>query len=431
MMYRKEVNAQSPLRILEASMHGGLGKGNLGVIMARAGVGKTACLIQIALDDLMHDKDVLHIALGQTLDHVSAWYGGIFEDLARATDLEDRDGVRASIGRHRIIQCYSKRALTAAALDELLDRLSEHAGFRPAAVLIDDFDWSGAAEDNVATLSGWKAAAGRVGAELWLTAQVHRDEVGAHPETMPEPGPGSADLIDVAIFLEPRAAHVELRLLKDHDNPSPASAGLRLHPETMRLTGAEIEAPSDPRLPSQASTLLTGGAEGAEAEFGACAEQWGLREVVLAFDGQHPARTRGVRVLSGEELEFGNVSDTYLQARLGRSLPQKADVRNALRALWHVVNPAGEVFSVGTIQDDDTVSGGTGWAVELARHWDKPVYVFDQDKGAWFEWSANAWRACTEEPVIRRTRFAGTGTRNLTDAGRKAIGALFARSFGR
>ena len=66
-MYRKEVNAQSPLRILERSIHGGLGKGNLGVVMARAGVGKTAFLVQIGLDDLMQEKDVLHVALGQSL----------------------------------------------------------------------------------------------------------------------------------------------------------------------------------------------------------------------------------------------------------------------------------------------------------------------------------------------------------------------------
>ena len=70
-MYRKEVNAQSPLRILERSIHGGLGKGKLGVVMARAGTGKTACLVQLGLDDLMRDKNVLHIALGgQT--HISA-----------------------------------------------------------------------------------------------------------------------------------------------------------------------------------------------------------------------------------------------------------------------------------------------------------------------------------------------------------------------
>src|SRR5512143_625271 len=105
-MYAKEVNEHSPLRILEKSTHGGLGKGNLGVVMARAGVGKTACLVQIGLDDLMRGRDVLHVALGQTLEHVQSWYDALFDDLALRTRLEDKDAVRAQVVRHRVIKAY-------------------------------------------------------------------------------------------------------------------------------------------------------------------------------------------------------------------------------------------------------------------------------------------------------------------------------------
>ena len=49
-MYRKFLNARSPLRLLEKGLHGGLGKGNLGLVLAGHGVGKTACLVGIALD---------------------------------------------------------------------------------------------------------------------------------------------------------------------------------------------------------------------------------------------------------------------------------------------------------------------------------------------------------------------------------------------
>ncbi len=39
-MYRKEVNERSPMRVFEKSMHGGLGRGNVGVVAARHGVGR-------------------------------------------------------------------------------------------------------------------------------------------------------------------------------------------------------------------------------------------------------------------------------------------------------------------------------------------------------------------------------------------------------
>ena len=54
--------------------------------------------------------------------------------------------------------------------------------------------------------------------------------------------------------------------------------------------------------------LFSGGAPGAEAEFGACAERHGIEEVNFTFDGHTEARRRGVRVLNHEELQAGDVS---------------------------------------------------------------------------------------------------------------------------
>ena len=51
--------------------------------------------------------------------------------------------------------------------------------------------------------------------------------------------------------------------------------------------------------------LFSGGAPGAEASFGACAEQYGVEEVNFTFEGHTIARHRGVRVLNHEELQNG------------------------------------------------------------------------------------------------------------------------------
>jgi hypothetical protein len=48
------------------------------------------------------------------------------------------------------------------------------------------------------------------------------------------------------------------------------------------------------------SILFSGGAPGAEAEFGACAERHGVEEVNFTFDGHKIVRHRGVRVLNHE-----------------------------------------------------------------------------------------------------------------------------------
>ena len=58
--------------------------------------------------------------------------------------------------------------------------------------------------------------------------------------------------------------------------------------------------------------LFSGGAAGAEAEFGACAERHGIEEVNFTFDGHKDVRTRGIRVLNHEELQAGDVSLEYV-----------------------------------------------------------------------------------------------------------------------
>ena len=429
-MYRKEVNAASPLRILDKSIHGGLGAGNLGVVMARAGVGKTACLVQIGLDDLMRERPVLHVALEQTLEHVHSWYDALFDDIADQTNLEEREVVRAMVAQKRVIAAFSDRELGPERLQRKVELFKQHLDFKPAAILVDGFDWaSHTVAENAAILGAFKAYAKLNDAELWMTAQTHREVTGEHPTRLTPPCDTYDQLIDVALFLEPHHDVVKLRLLKDHDDATPPPTHLLLHPDTLRLVTAEEER-TQHTLPASGFTLLSGGATGAEAAFGACAEEWHLQEITFSFAGRNPERTRGLVELSHAELEQGAVSPMYLHAQMHRTYPDTPAFRKTLQSIWHQVQTAGEVFSVGVIQADDTVKGGTGWAAELARHWHKQVHVYDQERRAWFRWGGDDW-AQESAPRITSRRFCGTGTRYLSDDGKAAITDLFERSFGK
>jgi hypothetical protein len=95
------------------------------------------------------------------------------------------------------------------------------------------------------------------------------------------------------------------------------------------------------------------------------------------------------------------------------------------------VNNGQEIYVIGSIQADGTVRGGTGWGAEFAKLCNKPLYVFDQDRDAWFQWTGSAWTPATgsNAPVITHPHFTGTGTRTLRDNSRQAIEDLFDRSF--
>lgn len=428
-MYRKEVNEKSPLRILERSMHGGLGGGSLGVVMARAGVGKTAFLVQIGLDDAMRERPVLHIALQQNLEHVQSWYDALFEDLARIHNLEDRDEVRALWGKHHVIQAYQDANFTVEKLEETLALYERSMQFTPKVILIDGFPWEGGkVVESTGILGALKSVAKRLGAELWMSAQTHRSVTKDHPTKITPPCADYVDLIDVAVYLEPVDNQVHVRLLKDHDNPTVDDTHLALDADTMRLH--EEQAPSRGlKLKPSGYTLLSGGARGAEAAFGEAAERWGVQEMNFTFEGHKTERERGLVILGQEELRQGEVSEAYVKAKLHRTFPSTPLFQNILQSIWHQIATAGEVFVVGELQEDNTVKGGTGWGAELARHFRKPLYVFDQEKRGWFTWTGSAWES-VEQPRITRARFAGTGTRFLSDAGKEAINKLFEATLG-
>jgi hypothetical protein len=177
--------------------------------------------------------------------------------------------------------------------------------------------------------------------------------------------------------------------------------------------------------------LFSGGAPGAEAEFGECAERHGIEEVNFTFDGHNIARKRGVRVLNHEELQAGDVSLAYVSRLMHRRYTDSPTIRRVLQTLWYQVNNGQEIYVIGVIQADGTVRGGTGWGAEFAKLCNKPLFVFDQEKDGWFAWTGDDWTPQSETPVITHPHFTGTGTRSVQANGKRAIEALMTLSFER
>jgi len=174
-------------------------------------------------------------------------------------------------------------------------------------------------------------------------------------------------------------------------------------------------------------TLFSGGAPGAESEFGLQAEQCGMEEINFTFEGHQTPRSRGLRHLTHEELLQGDVSLSYISKLMHRSYQKGPLMKKVLQSIWHQINSAEQVFVVGKILEDDTVKGGTGWGAEFAKLCNKPLSVFDQEKKQWFSWQTDQWVASS--PKIEKKHIAGTGTRFLTDEGKQAIADLFKGSF--
>lgn len=176
-------------------------------------------------------------------------------------------------------------------------------------------------------------------------------------------------------------------------------------------------------------TLYSGGLRGAEAEFGAAAEKWNIGEINYSFEGHLIERNKNVEMLSEEDLKRGDISMEIVSQRMGRNYSRVDKIRKVMQSIFHMINSGYQVFVVGKILADKTVKGGTGWGVELAKLFNRPLSVFDQETNRWYKWENSSW--VKDEPVISNKTFSGTGTRYLTEEGKKAINDLFEKSFGK
>jgi hypothetical protein len=224
-MYRKYLNARSPLRLLEKGLHGGLGTGNVGALVAGAGVGKSAFLVGIATDELLRGGTVLHVTLRHTVAHAKAYYDSVYSALASSTRLEDAARTHVEIDGRRRIRAYPPGGFSVSKLAEAA-KLESESGAQPSVVVIDGLDPMDLVPDGIAQL---RALAGELEVEIWITLDADDDE-GAHVPTLLADQSSS---LAVILTAEPDGHEVALRAVKDHDNADLQNLRVALDPTTL------------------------------------------------------------------------------------------------------------------------------------------------------------------------------------------------------
>lgn len=235
-MIRDELIRRSPMRILEKSTCGGLGKGNIGVIAGPKGLGKTACLVHLATDQLIEGKHVIHVSFAQDTSHIIAWYEDIFDEITKRTQLTETREIHDELVRHRVIMNFSQDGVSALQIQRSLRSMILDGHFNADAVFFDGYDFSTA---ETGELSSFKRFAEETGLELWFSASIP-----AGKPAVPEVLEKHIRYIAVLIVLEPGATYITLKLLKDHEQPAVGDLRLRLDP--LNLLIAEENEPVEP-----------------------------------------------------------------------------------------------------------------------------------------------------------------------------------------
>lgn len=229
-MLKNELVLKNPLRRMGYESDDILKEGEFGAVTARAGVGKTAFLVQLALNSMLREKNVLHISLNDPVKKVSLWYKEVFNRIATQYAIHQSAQLWDTILPHRFIMTFKVGGFSVPILEERLTDLVEQDIFKPHAMIIDGLPFDNAVNQN---LSDLKTLASRLGMHVWFTVRTHRHE---------DPGPNGTptqmiqvvDLFEVAIQLVPIGKQIQIKAFK-----GPGSVGdqpdLMLDPATMLI----------------------------------------------------------------------------------------------------------------------------------------------------------------------------------------------------
>lgn len=233
-MLKEDLINKNPLRIISPIGHEGPKSRKLGLVMARAGLGKTAILVQIALDSMLQGNNILHVSVGQSLDKAAVWYDDLFRDIARLGNLDNLNQVEEEIMPRRMILTFNVDTFTVAKLKERLKDLIEQDIFRPACVLIDGCDSS----PSEAELSEIRELMDLYDFHAWISAVNHRDDQRSSESGVPAPYHETDRFFDTVILLQPAkdGKRISLNIIKDTEGAGERGQILNLDPSTLLIT---------------------------------------------------------------------------------------------------------------------------------------------------------------------------------------------------
>jgi KaiC/GvpD/RAD55 family RecA-like ATPase len=233
-MLKEDLIKKNPLRVLNPLTSESLPDHRMGLVMARAGLGKTAILVQIAMDSLLRGKKVLHVSVGEGLEKAKAWYDDIFQYISEGHQLENAGEIEDQLMRGRMIMTFKESAFSRPKLEERLKDLVYQNIFRPDTVVVDGYDFAKSDYESIVDLKEMMAS---MNVEVWFSALLHRDDERVSAAGVPAPCHEVDGLFDTVVIVQPQQSGILVNIIKDEYDGA-AGKILNLDPSTMMVKEA-------------------------------------------------------------------------------------------------------------------------------------------------------------------------------------------------
>jgi len=233
-MLKKEIIYRNPLINLGYDDEDILPNGGFGAVLAHAGLGKTALLVQMALNTMMREQSVLHVSLHEAVSKVDVWYHELFQNIAGKHNANEIQEYWDKIQPYRFIMTFRVEGFSVPKLEERLTDLMQQNIFKPHTVIIDGLKFD---ESGRGLLLNLKELAGKYSMRIWFTVHTHRHEPPKE-NGLPLSFLHVADLFDVLVQLAAKRDEVYIKALKGQAATAKQDS-LLLDPATMLIKDQE------------------------------------------------------------------------------------------------------------------------------------------------------------------------------------------------
>jgi hypothetical protein len=223
---------QEAFELIERTIGTPLRPGELGALLSRAGVGKTACLTHIALEQLSRGKPVLHVCVDGIAEKIKIWYQELLKYGAKPSARDEITALQRKIESIRFILAYLHHTFTLEKLEQSLRNLKEQAHFFPAMIIVDGLDFEKHPRSTIQSLRDF-AVSHEV--SMWMSIKTHQHITIANDHGIPYPCHDSDDMLHSILFLEPSPKAIRVRVLKHGDRYQVETPEVMLNPQNYLL----------------------------------------------------------------------------------------------------------------------------------------------------------------------------------------------------
>lgn len=227
-MEKNDLVEKNPLRALGLDDRK-KGSQTMGLVIARAGLGKTAILVQFALDCMLLGNKVLHVSIGESMDKTRSWYDDI---LSLLTDGEKVSQI-PEIMHNRMIMTFKETNFNKIKFEERLNDLVQQNIFKPDCMIIDGYDFVSNDKASLQELQDFMTNHGVKTA--WFSAICHRGDPRCNEIGVPAPCHEIDDLFGTILLIKPEKERMNLNVLKCDNCAIDPGTSLVLDPSTMLI----------------------------------------------------------------------------------------------------------------------------------------------------------------------------------------------------